>query len=61
MNRPLDLVWSVPLPAGAQPSTVIVSQDSAGRWFISLLCDDRTVRPLAAPGEVVGIDYHGRH
>ena len=56
MSEPLDMVWSRPLPAGAQPSTVTVSQDSSGRWFVSLLCDDPTVTPLAATGQVVGVD-----
>src|SRR5262249_23607811 len=41
MADPLDIVWSRPLPDGAQPSTVTVSQDTAGRWFVSLLCEDR--------------------
>ena len=41
MTDPLDIVWSRPLPEGASPSTVTVSQDAAGRWFVSLLCDDR--------------------
>ena len=49
MAEPLDIVWSRPLPEGAQPSTVTVSQDAAGRWFVSLLCDDAD-RP-AAPGD----------
>ncbi|MDG6110519.1 hypothetical protein Daura_21290 [Dactylosporangium aurantiacum] len=38
MTEPLDIVWSRPLPESASPSTVTVSQDSAGRWFVSLLC-----------------------
>jgi putative transposase len=37
MNEPLDIVWSRPLPEGVKPSTVTVSQDAAGRWFVSLL------------------------
>ncbi|WOX26474.1 RNA-guided endonuclease TnpB family protein [Streptomyces solicathayae] len=56
MSEPLDIVWSRPLPAGAQPSTVTVSQDSAGRWFVSLLCDDPSVKPLPATDKAVGID-----
>ena len=39
MAEPLDIVWSRPLPDGAEPSTVTVSQDAAGRWFVSLLCE----------------------
>jgi putative transposase len=34
MNTPLAIVWSRPLPEGAEPSTVTVSRDSAGRWFV---------------------------
>ncbi|MER5669534.1 RNA-guided endonuclease InsQ/TnpB family protein, partial [Streptomyces mirabilis] len=37
MTEPLDVVWSRPLPEGAKPSTVTVSQDAAGRWSVSLL------------------------
>ncbi|MFF4144786.1 RNA-guided endonuclease InsQ/TnpB family protein [Streptomyces sp. NPDC001698] len=56
MDRPLDIVWSRPLPEGASPSTVTVSQDSAGRWFVSMLCEDPGVRPLPAADTAVGID-----
>ncbi|GAA2697907.1 RNA-guided endonuclease TnpB family protein [Actinoplanes palleronii] len=54
MAEPLDVVWSRPLPEGATPSTVTVSQDSAGRWFVSLLCDD-VIEQTPVPG-AVGID-----
>lgn len=40
MREPLDIAWSRPLPGGTTPSTVTVSQDAAGRWFVSMLCDD---------------------
>ncbi|MFF3332307.1 RNA-guided endonuclease InsQ/TnpB family protein [Streptomyces sp. NPDC002888] len=56
MADPLDIVWSRPLPEGASPTTVTVSRDSAGRWFVSLLCEDPSVKPLAATGTAVGID-----
>ncbi|MFE6500203.1 RNA-guided endonuclease InsQ/TnpB family protein [Kitasatospora sp. NPDC057738] len=55
MAEPLDIVWSRPLPEGALPSTVTVSQDSAGRWFVSMLCDDRPTMP-APVNAAVGID-----
>ncbi|MFF2748949.1 RNA-guided endonuclease InsQ/TnpB family protein [Kitasatospora sp. NPDC058048] len=55
MAEPLDIVWSRPLPEGAVPSTVTVSQDSAGRWFVSMLCDDRPTMP-APVNAAVGID-----
>jgi putative transposase len=54
MTEPLDIVWSRPLPEGAAPSTVTVSQDAAGRWFVSLLCDDR-IESTPACG-TVGVD-----
>lgn len=56
MREPLNIVWSRPLPDGVVPSTVTVSLDSAGRWFVSLLCDDPTVKPLPATDTAVGID-----
>ncbi|EFL16689.1 LOW QUALITY PROTEIN: IS200-like transposase, partial [Streptomyces sp. C] len=37
---PLGMVWSRPLPADVVPSTLTVSRDSAGSWFVSLLCED---------------------
>ncbi|MET9895749.1 RNA-guided endonuclease TnpB family protein [Streptomyces sp. NPDC006465] len=55
MREPLDIVWSRPIPEGAQPSTVTVSQDAAGRWFVSLLCDD-TITPAPATTRAVGLD-----
>lgn len=56
MRAPLDIVWSRLLPQGATPSTVTVSQDAAGRWFVSLLCEDPTVGALPANGRAVGVD-----
>ncbi|WP_203997793.1 RNA-guided endonuclease TnpB family protein [Virgisporangium aurantiacum] len=39
----------------ASPSTVTVSQDAAGRWFVSLLCED-TIPDAAATNAAVGVD-----
>lgn len=61
MAEPLDIVWSRPLPDGATPSTVTVSQDAAGRWFVSMLCEDHTVTPLPATNGAVGIDVGLNH
>ncbi|MFD7840918.1 RNA-guided endonuclease InsQ/TnpB family protein [Streptomyces sp. NPDC059761] len=55
MSEPLDVVWSRPLPEGAAPSTVTVSRDAAGRWFVSLLCED-TPAPMPATTRAVGVD-----
>ncbi|MFE2536646.1 RNA-guided endonuclease InsQ/TnpB family protein [Streptomyces sp. NPDC059371] len=52
---PLDIRWSRPLPPAAEPTTVTVSRDSAGRWFVSLLCED-TVAPVLATTAAVGVD-----
>ncbi|MFE6841669.1 RNA-guided endonuclease InsQ/TnpB family protein [Streptomyces sp. NPDC057686] len=48
MGEPLDIRWSRPLPGGSEPSTVSVSRDAAGRWFVSLLCED-TPAPITDP------------
>lgn len=55
MDQPLDIVWSRPLPEGASPSTVTVSRDAAGRWFVSLLCQDTITAAPVSEG-VVGVD-----
>ena len=60
MSEPLAIVWSRPLPQGAAPSTVTVSQDSAGRWFVSLLCDD-VLEPVTAVHAAVGVDAGLQH
>ncbi|WP_372452939.1 RNA-guided endonuclease InsQ/TnpB family protein [Actinomadura parmotrematis] len=55
MAGPLSIRWSRPLPEGAEPTTVTVSRDSAGRWFVSMLCDDR-IAPAPGTANSVGID-----
>ncbi len=55
MADPLDVVWSRPLPEGARPSTVTVSREAAGRWFVSLLCED-TITSTPAVNDAVGVD-----
>ena len=47
MSTPLAIVWSRPLPQGAELSTVTVSRDAAGRWHISILveCPIQTLPP----------------
>src|SRR4029453_2462919 len=52
---PLAIVWSRPLPEGAKPSTVTVSQDAAGRWFISIVVETN-VQQLPTITSTVGID-----
>ncbi|MGW5156858.1 RNA-guided endonuclease InsQ/TnpB family protein [Nonomuraea wenchangensis] len=55
MDVSLDIVWSRPLPEGAEPSTVTVSRDAAGRWFVSLLVEEKMSALPPVAGEV-GID-----
>lgn len=55
MAAPLAIVWSRPLPDGAEPTTVTVSVDAAGRWHVSMLVD-ATVEALPQTDAVVGID-----
>ncbi|BBJ47180.1 hypothetical protein SSPO_098980 [Streptomyces antimycoticus] len=33
-----------------------VSQDAAGRWFVSVLCEDPGVKPLPTTDAAVGVD-----
>ncbi|MHB1528696.1 MAG: RNA-guided endonuclease InsQ/TnpB family protein [Acidiferrobacteraceae bacterium] len=60
MVDPLDIVWSRTLPKAAKITTVTVSKDAAGRYFVSLLCDD-TVRPKRKVSAQVGIDLGLTH
>ena len=56
MAKPLPIRWSRPLPAGVEPSTVTVSLDAAGRWHVSLLCEDASIQPLPEIESSIGID-----
>src|SRR2546425_7845596 len=54
-KEPLHIVWSRPLPEGAQPSSVTVSRDKSGRYFVSLLVEEgRGTFPFI--DKAVGID-----
>ncbi|MCR3749810.1 RNA-guided endonuclease InsQ/TnpB family protein [Lentzea californiensis] len=55
MDEPLAIVWSRPLPEEAEPSTVTVSRDSAGRWFVSLLVES-SVDHYPPSATAVGVD-----
>ncbi|HEU5380881.1 MAG TPA: transposase [Ktedonobacteraceae bacterium] len=55
MAEPLALVWSRPLPAGADPSTVTVSRDQAGRSFVSFVVEE-DIAPLSPKETAIGID-----
>jgi putative transposase len=55
MDEPLAIRWSRTLPDGAAPTTVTVSRDAAGRYFVSLLVEEE-IAPLPAVASQVGID-----
>ncbi|HEX9057926.1 MAG TPA: transposase, partial [Ktedonobacterales bacterium] len=55
MDAPLAIRWSRPLPDGVTPSTVTVSRDTAGRYFVSLLVEEE-IAPLPAVKQQVGLD-----
>src|SRR5438128_10279640 len=54
-KEPLHIVWSRPLPEGAQPSSVTVSRDKSGRYFVSLLVEEG-IGTLPLIDKAVGID-----
>ncbi len=55
MDAPLDIHWSRPLPKGCKPTTVTVTKDTAGRYFVSILVEeDITLLPVV--NSMVGLD-----
>jgi putative transposase len=58
MGTPLAFTWSWPGidPATIDPTTVTVSRDPCGRWYVSLAVDVPQPEPLPATGRVIGID-----
>lgn len=60
MEAPLDVRWSRQIPPAAKVTTVTVSKDAAGRYFVSLLCDD-VVSTKPEVAQVVGIDLGLTH
>ncbi|MGF6780437.1 RNA-guided endonuclease InsQ/TnpB family protein [Paraburkholderia sp. GAS334] len=60
MDAPLAIRWSRSIPKGAKVTTVTVSKDTAGRYHVSMLCDDVVAaRPKAQ--SKVGIDLGLTH
>ena len=60
MDAPLAVRWSRTLPKAAKLTTVTVSKDAAGRYFVSLLCDDAVQAKPAVTGKV-GVDLGLTH
>ena len=55
MREPLPIRWSCPLPKDARPSTVTVTKDTAGRYFVSFLVEE-DIQPLPVSPQTGGID-----
>jgi len=60
MDAPLAIRWSRTIPKGAKPTTVTVSRDTAGRYHVSILCDDAVSAKKKVKGQV-GIDLGLTH
>ena len=58
MDTPLEFIWSWPDidPAALDPSTVTVSRDPCGRWYVSFAVDVADPRQIPATRAVVGVD-----
>jgi putative transposase len=58
MDAPLAFTWSWPGidPVTIDPSTVTVSRDPCGRWYVSLAVDVPNPEQLLATGGAVGVD-----
>ncbi|WP_227791534.1 RNA-guided endonuclease InsQ/TnpB family protein [Burkholderia sp. BE17] len=55
MDAPLATRWSRTIPKGAKVTTVTVSKDTAGRYHVSMLCDDAVSAKSEETG-TVGVD-----
>jgi putative transposase len=54
--EPLAIRWSRDLPSNCEPSTITVKLTPSGRWYVSLLVDDQTVKPLPKTDKQIGLD-----
>ncbi|MDQ2885085.1 MAG: transposase [Chloroflexota bacterium] len=55
MDAPLAIRWSRPLPEGCTPSSVTISKDCAGRYFVSILVEE-DITSLPVTPKMVGLD-----
>ena len=58
MSTPLAFTWSWPHidAASLDPTTVTVSRDPCGRWYVSFAVDAPDPAPLPAAGAMAGVD-----
>ena len=52
----LPIKWSRKIPDGCNPSTITVKLTPSGHWFVALLVDDHTVKPLPKLDKSIGLD-----
>lgn len=52
----LPIRWSRQIPEGCTPSTITVKLTPSGRWYVSLLVNDHTVKPLPKTDKKTGLD-----
>ena len=55
-TTPLPIRWSKQIPEVSIPSTITVKMTPAGRWFVSILVDDYTIKPLPKIDKTIGLD-----
>jgi putative transposase len=55
-SEPLNIVWSRYFSEPCNPSTVTVKLEPNGRWYVSFLVDDPTVKPLQPNTKNIGLD-----
>ena len=55
-KEPLNIVWSRFLPQDCYPSKVIITLEPSGRWFVSILVKDSSIKALPKTGKKIGID-----
>jgi putative transposase len=55
MDVPLDIHLHRPLPKNSKPSSVTITKDGAGRYFVSLLVEEK-IPPLPVVPHMVGLD-----
>src|SRR6185437_1703056 len=58
MDTPLAFTWSWPGidPATIDPTTVTISRDPCGRWYVAFAVDMPGPEPLPATGRTAGVD-----
>ncbi len=57
-HEPLRFVWSWPTvdPATISPTTVTVSREPCGRWYVSFVVETADLAPLPVTSTAIGVD-----